>query len=43
MIENILTFSVRRRWLVVLLTLLVAALGLWSLIRLPIAEPNTRK
>lgn len=36
MIENILTFSVRRRWLVVLLTLLVAALGLWSLIRLPI-------
>ena len=36
MIERILTFSVRRRWLVLLLTLAVAMFGASALIRLPI-------
>ena len=36
MIERILTFSVRRRWFVVLLTAMAAGWGLWSLVRLPI-------
>jgi cobalt-zinc-cadmium resistance protein CzcA len=36
MIEHILTFSVRRRWLVLLATLLAAAVGLWSLAKVPI-------
>ena len=31
MIERILAFSVRNRWLVLLLTLAAAAWGLWSL------------
>jgi heavy metal efflux system protein len=35
-IERILTFSVRRRWLVVLATLAAAVAGAWSLTRLPI-------
>lgn len=36
MIERIVEFSVRRRWLVVLVTLVAAASGFWSLTRLPI-------
>jgi heavy metal efflux system protein len=36
MIERILAFSVRNRWLVLLLTLAASASGLWSLTRLPI-------
>jgi cobalt-zinc-cadmium resistance protein CzcA len=36
MIERVLAFSVRRRWFVVLVTLIAAAAGLWSLVRLPI-------
>lgn len=36
MIERIVDFSVRRRWLVLLMTLLIAASGLWSLTKLPI-------
>jgi cobalt-zinc-cadmium resistance protein CzcA len=35
-IKHILAFSVHQRWLVVLLTLAAAALGVWSLTRLPI-------
>src|SRR6516165_12298135 len=36
MIERILALSVRRRWLVLLLTLAAAVLGAWSLTKLPI-------
>ncbi|MBR0710301.1 efflux RND transporter permease subunit [Bradyrhizobium liaoningense] len=36
MIERIVEFSVRRRWLVLLATLALAATGFWSLTRLPI-------
>src|SRR6266567_3087662 len=36
MIEHIVDFSVRRRWLVLLVTLVVAASGFWSLTKLPI-------
>ncbi|MEA2708316.1 MAG: heavy metal efflux system protein [Phycisphaerales bacterium] len=36
MLERILKFSIEHRWLVVMLTILVAALGAWSLQRLPI-------
>ncbi|WP_245477818.1 efflux RND transporter permease subunit [Bradyrhizobium guangxiense] len=36
MIERIVEFSVRRRWLVLLATLVAAASGFWSLTRLPI-------
>ena len=36
MIERILAFSVRRRWLVLLLTVAAAISGAWSLTRLPI-------
>jgi heavy metal efflux system protein len=36
MIERVLTFSVRQRWFVVLLTAMAAGWGLWSLVRLPI-------
>ena len=36
MIKNLIAFSVRSRWLVVLLTALVVPLGVWSLMRLPI-------
>ena len=36
MLERILRFSIERRWLVVLITLAVTALGAWSLARLPI-------
>ena len=36
MIEWVLAFSVRRRWLVVLATLIAAVSGAWSLTRLPI-------
>lgn len=36
MIERIVDFSVRRRWLVLLVTLVAAASGLWSLTKLPI-------
>jgi heavy metal efflux system protein len=39
-IERILAFSVRRRWLVLLATIAAAASGLWSLSRLPIGEPG---
>ena len=36
MIEHIITVSIRRRWLVLLLTLAAALSGVWSLMRLPI-------
>ena len=36
MIERIIDFSVRRRWLVLLITLAAAASGFWSLTKLPI-------
>ncbi|MGY4501873.1 cobalt-zinc-cadmium resistance protein CzcA [Bradyrhizobium sp. GM24.11] len=36
MIEAIVDFSVRRRWFVLLVTIAVAASGVWSLTRLPI-------
>ncbi|GAA3844201.1 CusA/CzcA family heavy metal efflux RND transporter [[Pseudomonas] carboxydohydrogena] len=36
MIERIIDFSVRRRWLVLLITLAAVASGLWSLTKLPI-------
>jgi heavy metal efflux system protein len=36
MIERIVDFSVRRRWLVLLVTLVAAASGFWSLTKLPI-------
>ena len=36
MIEWIVNFSVKRRWLVLLVTLVAAASGLWSLTKLPI-------
>src|SRR5437660_12329700 len=36
MIERVLVFSVRRRWLVLLSTLAAAGWGVWSLSRLPI-------
>src|SRR5262245_8826272 len=36
MIERVLAFSVRRRWLVVVATLIAAATCIWSLLRLPI-------
>src|SRR6266581_2774839 len=36
MIERIIDFSVRRRWLILLVTLVAAASGFWSLIKLPI-------
>ncbi|MFT3784815.1 MAG: CusA/CzcA family heavy metal efflux RND transporter [Tepidisphaeraceae bacterium] len=36
MLDRILNFSVQHRYLVVMLTLLVAAVGIWSLQRLPI-------
>ena len=36
MIEHIVAFSVRRRWLVVLATLVTSAAGIWSLTKLPI-------
>lgn len=36
MISRVLTLSIRHRWLVVLLTVGAVALGIWSLIRLPI-------
>src|SRR3989442_8003046 len=36
MIERIIDFSVRRRWLVLLITLAAATSGVWSLTKLPI-------
>src|SRR5215210_518251 len=36
MIERIIDFSVRRRWLVLLITMAAAASGFWSLTKLPI-------
>src|SRR5829696_2019305 len=36
MVERILAFSVHRRWAVVLVTLAGVALGVWSLVRLPV-------
>jgi len=36
MIERVLALSVRHRWLVVMLTVMAASLGIWSLIKLPI-------
>lgn len=36
MLERILHFSIRNRWLIVLATVVVAAVGAWSLTRLPI-------
>lgn len=36
MIARVLSFSVHQRWLVVLVTLAMAAVGIWSLSRLPI-------
>src|SRR5437899_11823146 len=37
MIERLIDFSIRRRWLVLVAVLAVAALGLWNYRRLPIA------
>src|SRR5438034_10229430 len=36
MIQRIIDFSVRRRWLILLVTLAAAASGFWSLTKLPI-------
>src|SRR5258705_13251902 len=36
MIERIIDFSVRRRWLILLITLAATASGFWSLTKLPI-------
>src|SRR5262245_31551816 len=36
MLERILNFSVKNRWFVVILTAIVAAIGAWSLKKLPI-------
>src|SRR5687768_14214971 len=36
MIERLIAFSIRRRWLVVLATLAAAAFGIWAMARLPI-------
>src|SRR5207247_9568913 len=36
MIERLIDFSIRRRWLVLVAVLAVAALGLWNYARLPI-------
>jgi cobalt-zinc-cadmium resistance protein CzcA len=36
MIERVIDFSVRRRWLILLVTLVAAASGFWSLTKLPI-------
>ncbi len=36
MLESVLRFSIKNRWLVLLLTVMVAALGTYSLMRLPI-------
>jgi cobalt-zinc-cadmium resistance protein CzcA len=36
MLERILRFSIDHRWTVVLFTLIVAAVGVWSIVRLPI-------
>ena len=36
MLENLLHFSIKHRWLVVLLTVAVGGVGIWSLKRLPI-------
>jgi len=36
MIEGLLSFSVRRRWAVLVLTAVVAGIGMWSLGRLPV-------
>lgn len=36
MIEAIVDFSVRRRWLVLLVTIAIATSGIWSVTRLPI-------
>ena len=36
MIGRLLSFSVRARWLIAFLTLLVAAFGAWQLTKLPI-------
>ncbi len=41
MIEHVLAFSVRQRWLVLLLSIVAAAFGAWSLTKLPIdATPD---
>lgn len=36
MLESVLHFSIKNRWLIVLLTVMAAALGVWSLKKLPI-------
>jgi heavy metal efflux system protein len=36
MIERLIAFSIRRRWLVVLATLAAATVGIWAMARLPI-------
>jgi cobalt-zinc-cadmium resistance protein CzcA len=36
MIERLIAFSIRRRWMVVAATLAAAAFGIWALVRLPI-------
>ncbi|MBV5269791.1 MAG: efflux RND transporter permease subunit, partial [Afipia sp.] len=36
MIDGILSFSVRQRWLVMIGVLLMAGLGVWNFMRLPI-------
>ena len=36
LLEALLRFSIRHRWAVLVLTLVVAAVGVWSALRLPI-------
>src|SRR6188768_3599263 len=36
MLERIIKFAIQNRWLVLLLTVVVAAIGAWSIVRLPI-------
>ena len=43
MIERIVTLAVARRWLVLLLTVIVAAIGAFSLYRLPIDGRNVQQ
>ena len=41
MLEKIIRFSIRHRWLMLLLTLAIAAVGVWSFKQLPIdATPD---
>ena len=42
MLEQLIAFSIRQRWMMLVLTLGLVALGSWSFTKLPIdATPNT--